>query len=113
MLIFINRKIFNDLFKDKELVGEYIMDILTSIPELEDTSFDHNSMAISIYKSIKQNEKLIKKYGIKKWSNYKYSASKQPPETLYTSGSYLLHAFDWTPDDNGDFDYSWVVAKIL
>jgi hypothetical protein len=111
MLISINRKIF--LALPKELQGTYVYENVCSSSNELPSYEDEAKISKHITEIIITNEKFHEKYGV-----IQKNLMKQVDETCevpgfseptgyYQVGKLLIAPFDWSWDDNGDFDYSF------
>lgn len=111
----INRKIFNKLKAEEEIVKEYLFEVLELTDIKEELTEEYDNLVDGLYKIISSNEKLIEKVGLKDYYNSNYEAKDYIEGSWYQSGKYGLIAFDWSMEDENDdkWNYSFNVFKIL
>jgi len=114
-LINVNRKIFNKLRNDKELINIYLLDIIISIDLEEELINSYDNLVEGLYSVISKNEDLIKKVGIKKYYHNDFEAKDYIEGCWYATGKFGLIAFDWSMENENDenWNYSFNVFKIL
>jgi len=115
MMINVNRKIFNTLNKSNtDLVFEYIKNIV--LQEDKDkllTGSDLSLVSTGITEVITKNEALINRFGIERYKQEDYSAEFHVSGYWYRTGTIVVCPFDWSLDNNNDFEYSFVLARTL
>jgi len=99
-----NIEIYTEELIDKEL--------------LEDKDIDY--ILEGIQHIIKSNEKFHKRYGVLQKNGKKQvddtckiKSGSEPTGFYHSTGTLVICPFDWSWDDNGDFDYSFYVARSL
>lgn len=113
-LFTINRKIFNALPEALQL--DYVaQQVMNEYPEIE--MFDN--IAKSITKAIVNHEQWHAKYGQQR-RNGLNQVDEDCTVQAYSEWSGYLHIgpivvcpFDWSWDDNDDFDYSFYLARSI
>jgi len=120
MVITINRKAykaFKKTYSKPELL-EYIKEEVASDIEnygegiyLDDSEI--TEMSLGIISVINRNEKVIKKYGMEKYLNDDFPAKDYVSGYYYRTGTLILCPFDWSLYSDGEFDYSFTLARSL
>jgi len=138
MLIDVNRKTFLKLCsyengetdEDKNVIEirkEYIYSIVSiCLLSFKSNSFyefkeeDIKYISNGIYNIILRNEQFHKKYGKIQNNGLKQvsegdliPSGEEPTGYYYSSGSLVICSFDWSWEDNGDFDYSFQIALLI
>lgn len=125
-LIHINRKILLNLQEElqKEYIKENVYHAIASDPTVE-SEFQNEENIIDyivngIHFVIKQNEAFYEKYG-KDIGNGKKMVLEgdlipylsDTSGFYHSTGKYVICPFDWTPNENHEFDYSFYIAKSI
>jgi hypothetical protein len=104
------------LGKDENLAVRYIAESVVNSNNTENYDIEieenANNIANAILDIIKNNERIIDKYGIESYIDEEYPAKDY--EVGYRHlGKVLVSPFDWSVDNEGNFDYSFELAKML
>lgn len=120
-LISIRREIFVAL--TEELQKLYVEDTLSDAMHAANVELDKNEIDYiikGICQVINSNEEFNNKYGKTQRNGFKLveegtmvPAGEEPSGYYYSSGKIVICPFDWTPEENGDFNYSFTLAKII
>ena len=113
-MIHINREIFLEL--TPKLQKEYISSTVLTFLIEKDISEDFwllTYLSDGIFEIISKNEKCLSKYGMEKYLDETYPAKDHVSGYYYSTGKYVICPFDWTPDKDGNFNYSFTVAKTM
>ena len=114
MLIHINRKIFKALDGDNlPLRRDYVEQLVSTAYYNLLSQNEIDTIVDYIITVINQTEEVISKYGIEAWANDDYPAKDCVSGYYNSSGRLVLVPFDWSLDENNEFDYSFEVAVIL
>lgn len=117
-LININRKIFKNLSEDLQIsyVSENVYREYGELLDSDDLEF----IIKGISKVIRSNEEFHETYGIIQKNGLKQvdetcdvKGFSEPSGFYYSGNSIVVCPFDWSWDDNGDFDYSFTIAKNI
>lgn len=108
-IIHVNRSIYNSI-SNEDVKKEYIEDCIISAGYEEIVPL--KSIIEGIYNVITENEKVISKYGMKKYIDYDYPAEEHVSGYYDCSGMYVICPFDWSVF-NSDFDYSFFISKVV
>lgn len=113
MLIYIDRKQF--LFiNNKNARTEFVRKIISKefVDELDSSEIDE--VTFGVVDVITKNEALIKKVGFKSYFNNDYPAKIHVHGSFYRTGKVIVYPFDWSVvDNNNNFDYSFVLSRII
>jgi hypothetical protein len=136
ILININRKTFlklcsyenNETDENKNVIKirkEYIYSTVENslLPfeyELKLDSYDIEYISNGIYSIILNNEQFHRKYGKIQENGLKQvddgdmiPSGEEPSGYHYSTGSIVICPFDWSWNNNGDFNYSFQIAKLI
>ena len=114
MLFFVNRKIFNSLTLDlqTEYVEENIINEYGDIPNASD-------ITASVVRIIRDNEAWHTKYGVIQ-PNCQLQCNEDTMVPAWSTpsgyGQYrdiVICPFDWSYEDNGDFNYCFFLAQTI
>ena len=124
-LITINRKIVLNLTEElqKEYIKENVYHAIASDPDLEqifEGADIQDYIVTGILHIIKANEEFHAKYGRDIGNGKKMVLEgdlvpygEEPTGFYHSTGKYVICPFDWTINDNFEFDYSFYIAKSI